>query len=210
MKPLNLNNVQGESGGGFDSLPAGVYKCVITDTEDYENNESLRITVDIAEGEFESYFSNDPFYQGKEWAHSFFISYSDNDNFGNDNTKQFAWALEAITEASPGFDAKAAIAIGADNLLVGKFVLVAFRQEEYFAAKTETFEIGTTARPFKIIKAEEREKFAQPKTKMMTDNQKRRALERAGINGAAADAIIKGEDPAQAAATASLDEDLPF
>lgn len=207
MKPLNLNNIQGESGGGFSELPAGVYACTITDVGDFANNDSLRFTVDIAEGPHKGYFGDDPWYQGKDWAHSLFESYSESDNFGNDNTRQFAWTLEAITEATPGFDAKAAIAIGAENMLVGKRCLVAFRLEEYFASKTETFEVGATARPFKIIKKEQAEKFAAPKTKMMTDNQKLRAMERAGITGDKAQAILNGVAPEAAEV---YDEDIPF
>lgn len=207
MKPVNTNNIIGSDSGDFENIAIGPHMCVITDVQDYPNNESLRIIVD----------TEDNYYTGKGWScPSFFVSYAERDNFGTDPEKlkeRFAYFLEAITEATPGFDAKAAIAAGKEQMLIGKKALCVFREEEYFNRNEAEFKIGSP-RPFKAIKAADAEKKfnAEPKTKMLSDNAKRKALEHAGFDGSTIEQMLNGgaQQSAVTPSTVVDDSDCPF
>lgn len=53
MKTLNLENVKET----FDSPDAGGYVCIITGVEDVPEKEYLRVSYDIAEGEYKGFYS---------------------------------------------------------------------------------------------------------------------------------------------------------
>lgn len=54
MRKIDMTNVQ--EAGERQSLPAGKYICVIRKVEDVEDREYLKITYDIAEGEYKGYY----------------------------------------------------------------------------------------------------------------------------------------------------------
>ena len=54
MKKLDMANVQ--EAGEFTSLPAGKYVCIIRNVEDFTDKEYLKVTYDIAEGEYTGYY----------------------------------------------------------------------------------------------------------------------------------------------------------
>ena len=56
MKKLNLANVE-EATGDFKSPKAGGYVCIITDVEDVPDKEYLKVSYDIADGEFKGYYT---------------------------------------------------------------------------------------------------------------------------------------------------------
>lgn len=62
-----------ESTGGA-KLPAGGYVCRITDVEDVPRSEYLRITFDIAEGQYAGHYSDD-FAREHPYIHQFVRSY---------------------------------------------------------------------------------------------------------------------------------------
>jgi hypothetical protein len=55
MKQIDMTNVQ--ESGDFKSPTPGAYICTIEAVEDVADKEYLKITYDIAEGEFEGYYS---------------------------------------------------------------------------------------------------------------------------------------------------------
>jgi len=76
MRKLNLNNVE-EATGVFNSPKAGGYVCIITDVEDVADKEYLKISYDIADGEFKGYYTN--LSKEKGWNMPAFIkSYKEN------------------------------------------------------------------------------------------------------------------------------------
>lgn len=210
MKPVNTNNIIGADGGSYRDLPAGVYTCRIKKVVDFPNNESLSLVLDIEGGEYDGFFAGDD----RDWAHNVFVSYGETDNFGGDNLPKLAYILESITDLNPGFDAKAAIAAGKEQMLVGRACVAVFRLEEYFSTKNDSFMVGNSARPFKLIKAEDMDKYREPKVKMLTDNAKKKALKRAGYSDLGAEEFLKrasGATPATSTvAVAAEPIDLPF
>ncbi len=210
MKALNLNNVKAVKEGEFERLPAGAYVCQITDVQDNEEKEYLRVLVDIIHGDYEGYFSGD-FYKDKAWAHNVIMSY-----------KEASYGIlkgraETISKCNTGFDAVAALEAGKFEMLKGKVVGVVFREEEYYDKKTDEFTLGS-ARPDRFCTTQDIQdgKNADPKPRMLKDDEKRDALRRAGIDpdywfaqkeSEAAQAALP-EDVRAAAAGA--DEDVPF
>lgn len=189
MKPVNTNNIIGADGGSYRDLPAGAYTCRIKKVVDYPNNESLGLVLDIEGGEYNGFFARND----RDWAHNVFVSYGETDNFGGDNLPKLAYILESITDMNPGFDAKAAIATGKEQMLVGRACVAVFRLEEYFSTKNDAFTIGNSARPFKLIKAEDMDKYREPKVKMLTENAKKKELKRAGYSDLGAEEFLKRE-----------------
>lgn len=56
MKKLNLDKV--ESYSNFKSPEVGGYVCIIRDVEDYPDKEYLRISYDIAKGDFKGFYTD--------------------------------------------------------------------------------------------------------------------------------------------------------
>ena len=54
MKKVDMTNVQ--EAGDFTKLPAGAYICKITNVEDFTDKEYLKVSYDIAEGDFAGHF----------------------------------------------------------------------------------------------------------------------------------------------------------
>ena len=176
MRPINLNNVVEQSEGEFPTLEPGAYPCLITAVEDFPAKEYLRVLVDISMGERANYFS-DKFYADKPFAHSLVFSYKES------AMGMLKGRLHVISDCNPGVDAEAFINAGKEQALVGLAVGVVFRQEEYYDEKTGDFKLGA-ARPSRLCRFEEREqeKNAHPKPRMLTDDQKRDALNRKGLS----------------------------
>lgn len=181
MKSINLANVDEKTpGGDFPRLEAGAYKCVVTAVEDNANGEYLSVMLDIAEGEHAGYFS-DEFYADKPFAHRTILSYKDA------NLGYLKHNLRTFTDSNPGFDAEAAIFAGRDDMLVGKYVGCQFREEEYYDKKSGEFKMGSP-RPSTLMPVIELKDAKEPKPRVMTDAQKRQAMQRAGEQESVIDA----------------------
>lgn len=196
MKPIDLNNVVESAEGGFNRLKPGAYPCAIMKVEDVPDKEYLRVLVDIVAGEYKDYFSAD-FYADKPFARSMIFSYKET------ALPMLKGRLHVITDCNPGFDAEAAIFSGKEQLLVGKAVGVVFREEEYYDKKTGEFKMGS-ARPDRLCRLDELDldKNANPKPKMLSDQRKREAMERAGTRPVGGGKTVKSSD--------IYDDDIPF
>lgn len=207
MRPIVLDNIEEKAIGDFVQLKPGPYTCIITSVQDDPKKEYLIVLLDIAAGEHNGYFS-DSFYADKDFAHRLFFSYKDS------NLGMFKHNMHVITDCNPGFDAEAAIAAGNEQMLVGKAVGCVFRAEEYYDKKTDAFKLGSP-RPDRLIRPAdfEDEKNRNPKPRMMSDERKIDALDRAGfadpdahleeLNGGNAPVPVK-------AAPANDYSDVPF
>lgn len=208
MRALNLSNIKAQVEGDFPTLAPGAYVCQITDVEDFESKEYLRVLVDIMLGEHEGYFAGD-FYKDKPWAHSIMLSYKES------ALGMLKGRLETISACNTGFDAVAAIEGGRYDMLKGKVVGVVFREEEYYDKKADEFKLGS-ARPDRLCTTQDIQdgKNANPAPKMLKDADKRAALDRAGIDPDRwfADKERQKAIPAEvrAMAATATDTDLPF
>ena len=123
----------------------------------------------------------DRFYADKPWSHHVILSYKDA------NLGYLKRNLRMFTESNTGFDAEAAIMGGQDQMLVGKVVGCTFREEEYYDKKSGEFKLGNP-RPDRLISTAEVEGAETPKPRMLKDDEKRKAMERAGESGRTIDA----------------------
>lgn len=175
MRPINLNNVEEKSiGGGYKRLPAGAYACVVTKVEDVADREYLSVELDIAAGEFSGYFSDD-FYADKPYAHRVVLSYKDA------NLGYLKHNLRMFTESNTGFDAEAAVMGGREDMLVGKAVGCAFREEEYYDRKADEFKVGSP-RPDVLISTHDVEGYEPREPRMLDEAGKVAALKRGGVS----------------------------
>ena len=205
MRPIDLTNIEESVPGEYKRLEPGAYMCAIMKVEDVPEKSYLWVYIDIIQGDYANYFS-DEFYRDKPFAHRMCFSYRDDARV----LGMLKNRLHVITDCNSGFDAEAAFNAGKEQMLVGKAVGVVFREEEYYDKKEGAFKIGSP-RPDRLCRLDEldREKNAQPKPKTLTDAKKREALVRAG------------EDPdewmrakrlgAQGVKTSDVyDDDIPF
>ena len=126
------------SAGEYKNLQPGVYMCRIqavrTEGETSqgewtsEEKQYVKLVLDIAEGEFAEYFS-DEYWEGesKDWGHSMYMSWKSTD-YG-----MLKHTFSSINEANAGFDAQAAFEADKWEMFVDKFILVQWNGEEYEA-----------------------------------------------------------------------------
>lgn len=209
MRPLNLNNVLPQYEGASAHMPAGAYPCVITKVTDVPEKEYLDVVVDVSAGDWKGEFSRS-FYDGKDWAHHFILSYKE-------SAQGFLKGrLQAITESNPGFDAEAALFAGKEQMLLGKAVGAVFACEEYWDNAAGEFKVGANVRPQRMVKLADVEEENKTPTEpvMLSRNGKVKALTRAGFSQYEAEGIADGlGKPAQAAAAQDAGEaygDIPF
>lgn len=124
MKPLGKTYADAPANtGDFQRLPAGGYIAKIQAVTDLPDKEYLRITFDIAEGEFKGFYANTD--ADHEYLHQFISSYKEKamgmfkgflKNVDASNNTSFE------TQAEKGFD---------ERQLVGKLVGIILGYEEY-------------------------------------------------------------------------------
>ena len=128
MKAINLNNVQ-EAGTESNRLPAGGYVAIIEKVEDFPEKEYLRVTYDIAEGEYSGYYGqlrkDHPDWNTNGWLGAYVKSYKE---AALPMLKRFCTAV-SHSNGNYVFDLKK----NADEqTLVGKYIGLVFREEEYY------------------------------------------------------------------------------
>lgn len=126
------------SAGEYKNLQPGVYMCRIqavrTEGETSqgawtsEEKQYVKLVLDIAEGEFAEYFSDEYWEgEGKDWGHSMYMSWKST-AYG-----MLKHTFASINEANAGFDAQAAFEADKWEMFVDKFILVQWNGEEYEA-----------------------------------------------------------------------------
>lgn len=119
MKNIDWNNV--EEAREFEVITAGGYVAKIIEVEDYPEKEYLKIEFDIAEGKFKGYYT-DLFNAKNFWGGSFIRSYKEKAQ------SFFKGFITAVQNSNKGF-----VFDNNEKKLVGKFVGIILREEEYMS-----------------------------------------------------------------------------
>lgn len=155
QKPQDFDNVQ--AFGDFVPLPAGGYVCRIMGVEETAARESkapmIKISLDIAEGQFKDYFANQ--YRAntradKKWSYSAIINQLVYDTSGNNSTNRgFKTFVTSVCESNQGFNVTWGDGFSAcfKNRLVG----VLFGREEYIGTDGKSH-WSTKALNFRSVK----------------------------------------------------------
>lgn len=193
---INLSNNQDyqqaeASGGEYKKITAGGYVIRITRVEDHPDKEYLKLIYDIANGEFQGYYSDD-FFADKDSAHCVYMSYKPS-AFG-----MFKGRMAAIEESNNGYSWEDS---GWNEATLQQLVVGAIIGEEEYIDRNDgklktSFKVRTLVPVQKILSGD----FTVPEKKTVSE------IERinAGLNDlASATSIPK--------VTASVyDEDIPF
>jgi len=121
MKNVNWSEV--EEAKEFEKVAVGGYVCRIMAVEDVETKEYLKISYDIAVGDFKDYYKNLNESKGF-WGANFIKSYKDT------ALSFFKGFLTAIQNSNQGFVADT---FNNPNDLVGKYIGLVLSEEEYIA-----------------------------------------------------------------------------
>lgn len=120
MRKINdFENVQENSGGDFEKLPAGGYICKIKSVSDVPEKEYLKIEFDIADGKYKNWYA-DINKRTSKWYGNFIRSYKES------ATGFFKGFITAIEESNPGYKWN-----WQEQTLVGKWVGLVIAYEEY-------------------------------------------------------------------------------
>lgn len=125
MKKLDMTNVQ--EAGEFKRVPAGAYVCVINNVEDFPDKEYLKVTYDIAAGEFAGYYAdtraNHPDWT---WTGAYVKSYKPK------ALPMFKRFCSAISKSNGGFVFDGGAVNADEKTLIGKKLGLVFQEEEYY------------------------------------------------------------------------------
>ena len=136
MKMKKWTSVQASGNGGGVRVPAGGYVFMCTGVEDVPSREYLRLTYDIAEGEYKGAFSQG-YAADNEWTHQFTVSYSERAE------GLFKRLLECLEASNPSFNVAAWEQTSNEQAFVGKLFGAAVGNEKYTNQKGEDKERWT-------------------------------------------------------------------
>lgn len=126
MKHIDMTNVK--ESGDFTALPAGAYICVIRDVEDFSDKEYLKVTYDIAEGEFKGYYdeirSNHPDWS---WSGAYVKSYKEK------ALPMFKRFCSAVSKSNGNFVFDGNTVNADEKTLIGKRIGIVLGEEEYWS-----------------------------------------------------------------------------
>lgn len=124
MKRIDMSNVKE---AGDSRLPAGAYICVIKKVEDISDKEYLRVTYDIAKGEYKGYYdkmrAEHPDWTG---VGDFVKSYKQK------SLPFFKRFCSAVSKSNGNFVFDGGSVNADESTLTGKFVGLVLRPEEYY------------------------------------------------------------------------------
>lgn len=125
MKKLDMSNIPESS--EYKKPTAGAYICTITDVEDVPEKEYLRISYDIAEGEFAGYYGemreNNP-----DWS-NVAVCYRSYKQTALGLMKRFC---SAVSKSNGAFIFDAGAVNADEKTLIGKKIGMILREEEYY------------------------------------------------------------------------------
>ena len=126
MKKLDLTNVQ--EAGGSKRIPAGAYICQIKGVKDVPDKEYLKVTYDIAEGEYAGHYGAIRLdHPDWEWVGAYVKSYK------TAALPMFKRFCSAISKSNGGFVFDGGSINADEATLVGKRLGMVFREEEYYS-----------------------------------------------------------------------------
>ena len=125
MKRIDMTNVQEATDS--KRLPAGAYICVIRNAEDIPDKDYLKITYDIADGEFKGYYDelrgNHPDWA---WVGAYVKSYK------NAALPMFKRFCTSISKSNGSFVFDGGSINADERTLIGKRLGIMLREEEYY------------------------------------------------------------------------------
>jgi len=126
MKQIDMTNVQ--EAGEFTTLPAGAYVCVITAVEDVAAKEYLKVSYDIAQGDFRGYYKgireNHPDWA---WVGAYVKSYKPA------ALPMFKRFCSAVSKSNGNFVFDGGTVNADEKTLIGKQLGIVLREEEYYS-----------------------------------------------------------------------------
>ena len=126
MKQIDMTNVQ--EAGEFTTLPAGAYVCVITGVEDVAAKEYLKVSYDIAQGDFKGYYKgmreNHPDWA---WIGAYVKSYKPA------ALPMFKRFCSAVSKSNGNFVFDGGAVNADEKTLIGKQLGIVLREEEYYS-----------------------------------------------------------------------------
>ena len=148
MKKIDMTNVQEAS--DYQRPAPGGYICTITAVEDIEAKEYLKVSYDIAEGEFKGYYSemreNHPDW---EWAGAYTKSYKPT------ALSMFKRFCTAVSRSNGGYVFDGGQVNADEKTLVGKKIGLLFGEEEYYGNDGEKKTRLYVVREFSVDKLAE-------------------------------------------------------
>lgn len=143
MKQVNLANVQEASES--KRLPAGVYICVIRNVEDVPDKDYLKVTYDIADGEYKGYYddlrANHPDWS---WVGAYVKSYKEK------ALPMFKRFCTAVSRSNAGFVFDGGAINSDERTLIGKRLGIILQEEEYYGNDGELRTRLSVAREFSV------------------------------------------------------------
>lgn len=125
MKQVNLKNVK--EAGESARISAGAYICTITAVEDVPDKEYLRVSYDIAEGEFKGYYgelrANHPDWA---WVGTYVKSYKER------ALPMFKRFCSAVSKSNQNFVFDGGTVNSDEKTLIGKKLGIILQEEEYY------------------------------------------------------------------------------
>lgn len=125
MKHIDLTNVK--EAGQSSRLPAGVYACIISNVEDVEDREYLKVSYDIAEGEYKGHFSalreDHPDWK---WVGAYVKSYK------TSALSMFKRFCSAVSKSNGNYVFDGGAVNADERTLIGKKLGLVLREEEYY------------------------------------------------------------------------------
>ena len=125
MKQLDMTNVK--EAGDFTRPEAGAYICIITKVEDFSDKEYLKVTYDIAQGEFKGYYSEmRRNHSDWLWAGAYTKSYKPTAQ------PMFKRFCSAVSKSNGNYVFDAGVVNSDEKTLVGKKIGIVLQEEEYY------------------------------------------------------------------------------
>ena len=125
MKKIDMTNVQ--EAGESRRIPAGAYAGIITKVEDFPDKEYLKVTYDIAEGDFRGYYSEQrKRYPDSEWIGAYVKSYKPK------ALPMFKRFCTAVSHSNQNFVFDGGAINSDERTLIGKKVGLVLQEEEYY------------------------------------------------------------------------------
>lgn len=125
MKAVDLTNV--EEARDYPKLPAGAYLCTISNAVDFPEKEYLKVSYDIAEGEFKGHFSQiRAEHPDWEWSGAYVKSYKPK------ALPMFKRFCSSVSKSNGSFVFDGGTVNQDEKTLKGKKIGLVLREEEYW------------------------------------------------------------------------------
>lgn len=130
MKKVDMTNVQ-EAGEGR-RIPAGKYIIIIRKAEDVSDKEYLKITYDIADGEYKGYYDDmRKRFPDSQWIGAYVKSYKQK------ALPMFKRFCSAVSKSNGGFIFDGNTVNADETTLIGKKLGIVLAEEEYYSNSGE-------------------------------------------------------------------------